>query len=320
MKKLRYGIISASSIVSRFISAVKETNHSEVLAIASLSNKADSIAQQFGISKVYHSYMDLYNDPEIDIVYIANINELHIDEIRNGLNHGKHVLCEKPMVLHPDEVTEVFNLAKEKNLFLMEAQKAPFLPVSQHIKKIIDEEQLGKLLKVSINNGYGGRHPEGHWMHQAHQGGVWIPSANYALEYLHVLLGDSPIEANALLSTYSKEKTIDEAIVSLRYPNDILAQVSITTRVLTGDLTHFYFEDGWVEVYQNWKARYFTVHPHEGDVQRYDYPVEHELVYEVEHVHDMISQNKITSDVITPEVTYDCVSLVYEIYLLSQED
>ena len=68
MKKLRYGIISASSIVSRFISAVKETNHSEVLAIASLSNKADSIAQQFGISKVYHSYMDLYNDPEIDIV------------------------------------------------------------------------------------------------------------------------------------------------------------------------------------------------------------------------------------------------------------
>lgn len=320
MKKLSYGIISASSIVSRFIRAVKETNHSQVVAIASQSNKATQIAKDFEIEKVYSSYTDIYQDPDIDIVYIANINDQHFTEIKNALNHNKHVLCEKPIVLLPEEVNEIFELAKEKNRFLMEAQKAPFLAVSKHVKKIIDEETLGKLVKVTLNNSYGGRHPDGHWMHEAHQGGVWIPSANYALEYLHVLLGDSPLEANALLSTYGEQKTIDEALVNLRYPNDVMVQLSFTTRVITDDMTKFYFENGWVEVFQNWKARYLTIHRLNQDIERIDYPVEHELVYEVDHVYEMISQQKITSDVMTPEVTYDCVSLVHEIYLLTQED
>lgn len=320
MKKLRYGIISASSIVSRFISAVKETKHSEIIAIASRSNKGEKLASEFNIETVTQTYQEIYNHPEIDIVYIANINDQHYTEIKNALNAGKHVLCEKPFVLFPEQVTELFDIAKSKNLFLMEAQKSPFLPVTTHLKKIIDTNELGQLLKITINNSYGGRHPEGHWMHQAHQGGVWIPSANYALEYLHTLIGSSPIESNAILSTYSSERTIDEAIVSLRYPNNILTQLSITTRVQTDDLSKFYFENGWVEIYQNWKARSLSIHRPNQEVEKINYPVEHELVYEVDHVYKMISQNKITSDVMTPEVTYDCVSLVHQIYLQSQAD
>lgn len=317
MKKLRYGIVSASSIVPRFINAVLKTDHSEVIAIASASQKDLG----FNIPKRYSNYIEMYQDEEIDIVYIANINDQHVTEIRNALNYGKHVLCEKPFVLHPDEVEELFELTKERNLFLMEAQKSPFLPVSKHLKKIVENKELGQLRQITMNNSYAGRVPENHWMHQAHQGGIWIPSANYILEYLHVLLGESPIEVQPMFLTYSKERTLDTVMLNLRYSDDVLAQVSLTTRYQSDDISKFFFDEGYVEIYQNWKARSLTIHRHDGsEPEKIEYPVDYELVYEVDHVYEMISNGKITSDVITPEVTYDCVSLVHEVYLMSQED
>lgn len=318
MKKLRYGIVSASSIVPRFIGAVQSTDHSEILAIASQSDKAESIAQKYSIPKTYSSYQDMYLDPEIDIVYIANINEYHVTEIRNALHNNKHVLCEKPFVLYPEEVLELFDLAKEKNLFLMEAQKSPFLPVTKHLQSIIDSNQLGKLNQIKINNSYAGRVPENHWMHQPHQGGIWIPSANYILEYLQVICG-APLAVNVMTHPYTKDGTIGEAHLTLEYPNEVFAQCSLTLRNQTDDMTYFYFENGYVEIYQNWKARQLIVHTFGQDSETHNYPVEFELVYEVDHVYDRLSKGHITSDIMTPEVTYDCVSLVHEVYLLSQE-
>lgn len=321
MKKLRYGIVSASSIVPRFIKAVQSTDHSEIIAIASQSNKGEAIAQEHHIPKVYHSYHELYLDEDVDIVYIANINDQHATEIRNALLNSKHVLCEKPFVLDPSEVIELFELAQKQGKFLMEAQKAPFLEVTQHLKKMIDEEQLGKLYQIQMNNSYAGRFPEGHWMHQGHQGGIWIPSANYILEYLHTLLGYAPLEVSTQFSTYSTEKTLDEVHLIMRYPMDVFAITSLSIRLQTDDITKFFFEKGFVEIHQNWKARSLKIHRHNThDVEVIHYPCDYELVYEVNHVFEQIKKGNLTSEVMTPTVTYECVSLVHEIYLMSQAD
>lgn len=320
MKKLRYGIISASGIVPRFINAVNSTNHSEVVAIASESNKAQKIADEFKIPKVYNSYQDLVEDPEVDIVYVANIHDQHAHEIKRALQHHKHVLGEKPFVLDPEQVDELFELAEQQGCFLMEAQKSVFLPVTLKLMEIIESNQLGKLYQVSMNNSYAGRYPENHWMHQAHQGGVWIPSANYILEYLNVLLKEAPIEVNAMWSTYSKEKTIDEVALTMKYQEDIFVQATLTTRLTTDDMTRFFFEKGTVVIRQNWKARQLAIHYHEEkDSEILNYPCDYELVYEINHVHERISNGHLTSDVMTPEITYNCVDLVNQIYTLSQD-
>lgn len=311
---IKIGIISASTIVKRFLGAINLVDGLEVVAIASQSGKAKELAKEFNISKVYDTYDKLYQDQDVDLVYVANINDQHFTCIMDALSHDKHVICEKPFVLRPEEVIEAFDLAKSKGKFLMECQKSVFLPVTRHLKNIIDTNELGKLKKVTMNNSYSGRIPKGHWMNDRHQGGVWIPSGSYIIEYLNHLLGDFPKETNYLITRF-EEKAIYDIVLNMRFGDDIMVQASLTARVQTDDISKFYFEKGFVEIYQSWKARKLklTLYDDQENPNIYEYPCEHELVYELEHIKENISEGKISSDVMTKEVTYKCVKLVDDI-------
>lgn len=310
MKKLKYGIISASSIVPRFIGAIRKTNHSEIIALASQSGKVidDTIPH-------VRSYQEIYQNPEIDIVYIANINDQHATEIRNALLANKHVLCEKPMVLSAQEAKELFALAHEKGLFLMEAQKSVFLPATQEVKRIIDSKKLGKLYQVSMNLSYAARHPEGHWMHEKHQGGIWVPSGNYALEYLHYLMQSKPLKEQHLVLRYPPHNAISEIKLVLEYPYEVLADVSLSIRLQTDDTTRFFFEKGWIEVYQHWKARKLVIHRFNQEPEVIQHPIDFELFYEVDHVYECISKGLTSSPHMTKENTIESITLIERINL-----
>ncbi len=314
MKKIQYGILSTATIVPRFVKAVQNTNHSEVLAIASRSqNKADALAKELNIERAYGSYQQLYDDPEIDIIYIATINENHYQDMMDALNHGKHVVCEKPFTLTTQQAREVFELAKAKNLFLMEAQKSVFLPVTLQIKEYIDQQKLGKLLQVEMSSSHTGKHSDGHWMLDQHQGGAWIPSATYTIEYLDFLIGSKPDDYQAQL-TLMETKAIDEVSINLRYQN-VLAHSFISVKTATKNTATFYFEEGYIEVFEFWKARGYTVHHWKTKEENYvSLPVDYEMIYEVNHIHECLSNNLITSPVMSPEMTINCVELVEAVY------
>ncbi len=79
------------------------------------------LAEKYGIPKVYGSYAQMMTDSEVDAVYIATPNSLHYENCRMCLEAGKHVLCEKPFTLCVDQAEELYELAEEKGLFIMEA-------------------------------------------------------------------------------------------------------------------------------------------------------------------------------------------------------
>ena len=129
---IRYGIVSTASIVPRFVAGVQASQTGEVVAIASRSlSKAQEVATTLGIPKAYGSYEELYADPTVDVIYVATYNKGHYPVAKAALFAGKHVLVEKPFALTLDEAEELFAIAKEKKRFLMEAQKAVFLPITQ---------------------------------------------------------------------------------------------------------------------------------------------------------------------------------------------
>ncbi|GAB7218056.1 Gfo/Idh/MocA family protein [Dickeya oryzae] len=114
MKK-NYGILSTASIVPRFVSAVRASGDGTVLAIASRSaEKARAKAGQLGIERAYGSYQALMDDKDVNIVYIATINSEHYTNCLMALEHGKHVICEKPFVLKKQEAEHLFRLATER--------------------------------------------------------------------------------------------------------------------------------------------------------------------------------------------------------------
>src|ERR1043166_76893 len=99
MSKVRWGVLSTSQFArNKTIPAIRQCRFAKVAAIASRNiETAQVVARELGIAKAYGSYADLLTDPEIDAIYNATPNHLHVEWSIKALESGKHVLCEKPI-------------------------------------------------------------------------------------------------------------------------------------------------------------------------------------------------------------------------------
>ncbi len=104
MSQVRWGILSTAKIAcTKVIPAMQQGAYCEVTAIASRSlEKAERVAAELGIATAYGSYKALLADPEIDAIYNALPNHLHVPWSIKILEAGKHLLCEKPIGLSAD--------------------------------------------------------------------------------------------------------------------------------------------------------------------------------------------------------------------------
>ena len=119
--RYRWGFAGAGNIVKAFLKGISVCENAVKYAIASRSlDKAEQYAAKFGISKAYGSYKELAEDKDVDIVYVGVTNNAHFDLIMKFLEAGKHVLCEKPMVMDSVSAILAASYAREKNLMLME--------------------------------------------------------------------------------------------------------------------------------------------------------------------------------------------------------
>lgn len=302
---LRYGIISCASITDRFLHGILE-NHDTIEAIASRNlSKAQEKAKQFSIPKAYGTYEQVYQDPNVDIVYISNNNANHVKEVKQALSYKKHVICEKPIALHDEDAKNLFYYARKQGCFLMEAQKSIFLPVIQDIHQIIQQGQLGTLHQVSLSSSF--PNPDVSWMHDPLQGGVIYGSANYTIELLDYLLQPKTIHVSAL-GTKEENGTCDRVSISM-----LMDQVLISSRIsMKGDTKKeaiFYFTNGYVEVPTYWKAREYRI-VQKDHVKRILYPCTYEMKYEVAHIHECIEQGLLESPMMSAQRSILCTQLV----------
>lgn len=302
MKKLKYGIMGTGRIVERFTGAVRSSESSEVSAIASRSlDKAKSKAEALGIEKYYGSYEDLVSDEEIDIIYIPTINYAHKDNVILALTGNKHVLVEKPMTLSKEETSMLFEMAEKKGLFIMEAQKSLFLPVTEEVKKIVSEGTIGKvhLLDYMISIPEVGFN----WFYDRKSGGgALYGSGNYILSHAMHLLGENLYSSRGH-GTLSEEGVDLQCVFGLISSSGILVDGVITTLVQAESGLAIYGEKGKILIRDFWKARNAEIQVYGGSTQKISIPVEFEMVYEVNHVHECINQGLFESPVMSAEIS-----------------
>lgn len=89
-----------------------------------------------------------------DVVYIGVLNPQHLPVAKLMLDHGKHVLCEKPLTINKKETKELIEYAKQKKLFLMEAIWSRCFPIYNELRKIIDAGTIGDVLQVTVDFGF----------------------------------------------------------------------------------------------------------------------------------------------------------------------
>ena len=225
MTTLRWGIIGAANIAKQqVIPAIRQTPNNEITAIASRSGKAEALAQQFHIPTIFQSYEALLESPDADAVYIALPNAQHKQWALAAIQANKHVLCEKPIVLTTEDLTELQSAAQKHEVLLMEAFMYRFHPQIGKAKQLLTEGTIGEILTIRARFHF----TLEDWDNDIRLnpnlgGGVLNDIGCYPVNVLNYLIEESPSNVQALQGKLTKK--IDTHIaVQLSYPSGILAQ------------------------------------------------------------------------------------------------
>lgn len=150
MDTVRFATVGTSKITQRFLDAGKECEDFEIVACYSRNlDNAEKFAKEHGASRWYDSLKDLGDDPEVDAVYVASPNYMHHDHVCQLLKAGKHVICEKSIASNLKEAEEMFRIAQENHVVLLEAARNIYDPGMVKAKENL--YKLGTIRRASVN-------------------------------------------------------------------------------------------------------------------------------------------------------------------------
>lgn len=299
--QLRYGILSTSSIAPRFIAAVREAKAGEIIALSSRSlEKAREKAEQWNVPAAYGSHDALLADENVNIVYISPVNSEHYPWAKAALERGKHVVCEKPCTTTAEQTAELYDLAREKGLFFMEAQKMLFLPTVMEVRRRMESGELGKIRSMEFNHSF----PAGYndWQFEPSLGGGTLLSSGIYMTQLLVWLFGDIAEITGTRTTVPSGGECQFTLTGQTVGGVQFSCRSTTLEVLE-NAARIYGEKGYVEIPEYWKARKATVYITGKEPETIEFPCVHELVYEAAHIQKCLSEGRMTSPVVTKELS-----------------
>ena len=149
---VRWGILATGGIAHAFTKDLR-TAGLDIAAVGSRrADAAQAFADEYEIPHAHGSYEALVEDPDVDIVYIATPHPAHADNAILALEHGKHVLVEKPFTLTAPEAARVRDVAVERGLLAMEAMWTRYLPHMARIREIVAAGTLGEIRVVTADH------------------------------------------------------------------------------------------------------------------------------------------------------------------------
>lgn len=262
----RIGIIGTGRIAARFIPEARLVSGISTQGVYNPhTESAERFAERWEIN-AYAGLEEFY--AAVDAVYIASPHETHYEYIRDALSHGKHVLCEKPMVLQRGQAEELFAFAKEKGLILFEGIKTAYCPGFHKLLGIACSGIIGSVRNVEacftkLEN------PESRELTDAVYGGSFTELGSYVMLPILKIFGKEFREVR--FDVIRDEKGLDIFTkTSFRFPTGIatatcgLGVKSEGRLLIAGTKGYIVAEAPW------WKTSYFEVHYEDaGKVDKY---------------------------------------------------
>ncbi len=219
MKQVKWGIIGCGNIANKFAGEILNVKDTHIIACASKSEeRAKEFASKHNIEKYFSSYEKMLQDKDIDAVYIATTHNYHYENAMLCLEYNKHVLCEKIFTVNANQAKEIFEIAKVKNLFVMEAMWARFLPAVVWAKKQVNDGQIGDVVSVvsqfGINFPFS---PESRMYDINLAGGGLLDLGIYPISFICNFLGSKPSQIKGV-AKFGKTNVDEQASISLLYP------------------------------------------------------------------------------------------------------
>lgn len=259
MATFNWGVLGPGNIAVRFTNDLKRLSDATLLAAGSRSlDKAEAFARRQGAVRAYGSYEELLRDRDVDAIYVATPHNFHRQHAIMALEHGKAVLCEKPMEVNAARVREMVAAARSHDQFLMEAMWTRFLPVISGVRQWIKEGRIGEIRLVAANFGFRTAwNPDSRLLNLSLAGGAALDVGVYVVSLAHMLLGaPSTVQAHAHIG----QTGVDELTsMILGYPTGAMAQLSCAVRANISDGARIYGTEGCIDVPEFWHATKATL-------------------------------------------------------------
>ncbi len=226
---IKWGILGPGRIAHSFAEAMKYVEGGVVHAIAGRNlQTAKSFAEQYEITRTCQSFEELLSDPDIDIVYISTPHNMHYEHIKLCLMAGKAVLCEKPLTVNARQCKELFDLAREKDLFLMEALWTRFLPAYQDVRNWLDKGLIGDVKLMTSTFGFKAPfNPKDRLFNPDLAGGALLDIGIYNLSVSQWVKQENPasFQVDAQMSSTGVDAMTS---ITLKYADQSISQITVS--------------------------------------------------------------------------------------------
>ena len=262
---MKWGIIGASGIAHRRAMPainIAESNELHALMVRDLE-RARKLAQEHGAPRYYDSVDGVLSDPEVNAVHVATPVYLHCDHVVQAAEHGKHVLCEKPMAMNVHECKCMIDACHQNGVHLEICFLLRFHPWYREIRRLVANGDLGEIIEARATLLKWYTIEEGLWRRDPDRagGGVLMDMGAHAIDLLCYLLGGvSKVSAfaNSRINRWEVEET---ATVLMQMETGVHAIVDVSFAVpYSESMLEIYGTKGSVLVNggQEWKLKIHT--------------------------------------------------------------
>lgn len=261
-KKIRWGILGPGGIAHKFATGLKAVPDAEISAVGSRDlQRANAFADTFDVPHRHGNYVDLADNPEVDVIYVATPHPFHKECAMLCLESGKAVLCEKPLTVDAEQAEELIACARERKQFLMEAMWTRFLPVIVKVREWLAEGAIGEPRLLTADHGsrktLSPEILEGRLFNPKLGGGGILDVGVYTVALAYMVFG-APSKITSL--AHIGETNVDEqASILLGYDSGQIANLFCAIRTETSKEARIIGTEGQIHIPEFWQATSATL-------------------------------------------------------------
>jgi len=255
---IKWGIIGLGNMAKNFANSIKEVSNAKINSIASLNKtKLEIFKRDLNISSnnSFNDYNDLIKSKNIDAVYIATLNNTHLNLIKKCSEFKKNILCEKPIALNFDETKLAADHIFKNKVMCFEGIAYRSHPQIKIIKQLIDQGEIGEIKEIKSSFGFKVKrlNPKSRIFSKELGGGSLLDLGCYPLSLLELFnKQNNNFEFMDVDGGFTKTGVDDFADASIKLNNSIICKIKVSFKENLDNKTYIQGDKGEMIIHNSW--------------------------------------------------------------------
>ncbi len=256
-RKIKWGILATGAIAHAFARGLTVSRTGTLVAVGSRSKeKADAFGAEFNVPNRHPTYDELLGDTDVEAIYISTPHPQHAEWAIKAMEHGKHVLVEKPIGLNQCEAQAMIEAAVANRVFLMEAYMYRCHPQTLKLVELLREKVIGDVRVIQATFSFqAGFNAAGRVWNNALGGGGILDVGGYTTSIARLIAGAAlgqpfadPVAVTGAGALHPETGVDAWAVGTLKFEGDILASVATGVGVSQENVVRIFGSEGSILV------------------------------------------------------------------------